>query len=116
MLSPGTVLDNATGRLRVLNGAPPTAVGRMPGGFAYGANDRLCIHTGAPAGNNYIKGIRTTTDGIIYGTTTTDVADQFVAGVRVATSGALVYQSAPAIDVVNGDPIRGNGALAVINS
>jgi hypothetical protein len=115
MLSPGTLI--ISGRLRVVTGAPPAFASQMPGGFARGASGRLCIHTGAPAGNNYIKGIRTTTDGIIYGTTTvTPATDQFVAGVRVAASGALVYEAAVAQDHVGGDPIRTNGALAVINA
>ena len=115
MLSPGTGLFG--GRLRILTGAPPAVVGRMPGGFAFGASGRLCIHTGAPAGNNYIKGIRTTTTGIIYGTTTvTPATDQFVAGVRVAASGALVYELAAAQEFVGADPIRTNGALAANNT
>ena len=115
MLSPGTVLSGA-GTLRILTGAPPAVVGRMPGGFAFGVNGRLCIHTGAPAGNNYIKGIRTTTDGIIYGTTTVSGTDQYVGGLRVAASGALVYLSSAVQAHVGGDPIRTTGALATVNS
>jgi hypothetical protein len=116
MLSPGTVLDAGTGRLRVLIGGPPTVVGRMPGGFAFGANGRLCINAAAPAGNNYIKGIRTTTDGIIYGTLTTAGTDQYLGGLRVTTAGALVYASAAGTAVNAGDPTTSTGALAVINS
>jgi hypothetical protein len=36
--------------------------------------------------------------------------------VRVADSGALVYEAAASQAHVGGDPIRTNGALAVINS
>jgi hypothetical protein len=88
----------------------------MPGGFAFGANGRLCISTAAPAGTNYIKGIRTTTAGIIYGTTSTAGTDQYVGGLRVATSGALVYAIAAATAAVGGDPTTSTGALAAINS
>jgi len=117
MLSPGTLLDPATGRLRIIAGANPAVNGTMPGGFAFGLNGRLCINTSAPAGTNYIKGIRTTTAGAIYGTTTvTPATDEFVAGVRVAASGALVYELAVAQEHVGADPIRTNGALAAISA
>ena len=87
----------------------------MPGGFAFGVNGRLCIHTGAPAGDNYIKGIRTTTGGIIYGTTTASGTDVYLGGLRVATSGALVYANAAATAVNAGDPTTSTGALAILN-
>ena len=113
MLSPGTGLFG--GRLRVLTGVSPTVVGRMPGGFAFGAQGRLCITTAAPAGDNYIKGIRTTTAGVIYGTTTASGTDLYLGGLRVTTAGQLVYAIAAGTAVNAGDPTTSTGAIAAFN-
>lgn len=80
-------------------------------GFMTGGN--LAIDTSAPAGSSYRGGIRMSSAGAVYGTTSVSGTDIWFGGLRISALGQLVYEAAAATNYANGNPITANGRLAV---
>jgi hypothetical protein len=110
-LVPGLTISS--GRVDVTVAANPTP-SFFNQGVGFASNGALNIDSAAPTGVTYRAGIRQNAQGAFYGTTSTAGTDIFIGGLRVSAAGQLVYESAVAQNHVNGNPIRTNGALAVI--
>ena len=108
MLFPGVVFtsDRVTaeiaGVITVING-----------GFAFTALGEIVLEVVA-APQVFIKGIGCRNTGAVCATTTTDVSDVYIEGVRVTTAGKLVYADAAPDHTNSGNPCTSTGALAVL--
>lgn len=110
-LAPGMVV--ITERVDVTIGAA-TVPAFFNEGVGFMADQSLAVDSDAPTGAVYHVGIRQSAAGAFYGTTSVAATDVFIEGVRVSNIGQLVYEAAAPQTYVNGNPIRANGALAVI--
>lgn len=111
MIAPGLTISG--GRISVTAGAA-TAPALINQGYGFMANGSLAIDTDAAAGANYGAGFRLSAAGAIYGTTSTAGTDTVNQGLLMSITGQVIYESAAATLVVNGNPITANGRLAVI--
>jgi hypothetical protein len=112
MIAPGATF-NATQQVSVTAGSG-TIPALINQGVGFMANRSIAIDTDAPAGNRFDAGILVSPAGALYGTVTPNATDVIVNGLRVTLAGALVYESAAAVLVVNGNGITANGRLAVV--
>lgn len=110
-IAPGMSFS-AAGRINVTAGAA-TAPAVISNGVGFMADGTLAIDTDAPAGNRYDAGFRLSSAGAIYGTTSPNADDVLLGGLRITQTGAVVYEAAASVLVVNGNPITANGRLAV---
>jgi len=110
MLVPGVVFTS--GRVDITTGA-----GQTPDffnqGFGFMNDGSLAVDTDAAAGSNYTKGIRQSAAGAIYGTTSTNATDVWLEGIRISSTGVLVYESAAATSYSSRNPITAAGNFAV---
>lgn len=111
MFAPG--MKFTSGRVDTTIGAG-TAADFINEGIGFMNNGDLAIDTDAPSGSNFKGGIRLNSTGAVYGTTSTAGTDVYVEGLRVSSSGQLVYESAAATSYFNGNPYTSNGRFAVV--
>lgn len=111
MIAPGMTI-NSNGRIECTIGAGTTP-NFFNQGVGFMTNGELAIDTNAPSGSNYRNGIRQSSAGAFYGTTSTAGTDIWIGGLRVSASGQLVYEVANGTQYVNGNPLTANGRLAV---
>lgn len=109
MLAPGSVFNS--GRVDITAGAS-----QDPDFFNQGVgfmNDgSLAVDTDAPAGSLFRGGVRQSSSGAFYGTTSVAGSDIWVQGIRVSALGQLVYEAAAAVAFQNGNPQTSNGRFA----
>ena len=108
MLFPGVVFtsDRVTAEI-----AGVIAV--INGGFGFTAASEIVLEVVA-APQVFIKGVGCRNTGAVCATTTTDVSDIYIEGVRVTTAGKLVYADAAPANTTSGNPVTATGALAVL--
>lgn len=112
MLAPNGTFT-AAGRFNAVASAGPTP-SVFVGGLGFDTGVNLLIDTNAVAANtNRDQGIAQSAAGAIYGSTTVTATDVIVNGMRVSTTGALIYVQANPTQIVNGNPFDANGALCI---
>lgn len=109
MLAPGMTITN--GQVSVTAGAA-TEPDFFNQGVGFMSDGSLAINTDPPSGDIYRNGIRQSTAGAFYGTTSEDPSDEFVGGLRISAAGQLVYEAAAAASYINGNPLTANGRFA----
>jgi hypothetical protein len=110
-ISPSLTISG--GRVSI-TASPGQAPDFLNEGIGYMNNGSLAIDTNAVAGSNSINGFAQNSTGALYGTTVTAGSDEYQAGARRSTAGALVYVVGAATQYGNGNPQDANGALACI--
>ncbi len=108
MLFPGVVFTSDRVTAEVAG-----VIDHITGGFAFTALSEVVLEVVA-APQVFIKGIGCRNTGAVCATTTTDVSDVYIEGVRVTTAGALVYADAAPDHTTSGNPCTSTGALAVL--
>jgi hypothetical protein len=82
-------------------------------GVGFDSNGNVLIDTNAVSGTLTDAGHAVSAAGAIFGTTTQSASDIFLGGVRLTTSGALVFVQANPASIVNGNPLDANSAWCI---
>lgn len=109
MFAPGSVFSSGRVDITASAGNVPSFLNQ---GVGFEADGSLCVDTDAPSGDNYKAGIRLSSAGAVYGTTSTAGSDVWVEGIRVSALGQLIYEAAAATAFQNGNPQTSNGRFA----